>query len=243
MTSTHSPYAVGDKVIALHALVAPPEDAWGVGVEIPPGTRGEIIDLRDPRFQRPYLACFDIGHLEIAVCDDDIALLSPAIPRFEPEPVLVVPTASLRKITSDVHSMCEVTHVAQNAMLSLSMAGSVLLQPLRVGLAMAAVLAFLVGCLWWERRRRSYPLMLPNERVVINKRRARWAVLTDVIVTGCALTFVTVLGFQALAPAYVSHHQVFGGGPLYGVIVLFFVAWLFKEEAHRHAVDIVPVSS
>lgn len=229
--TTGQAYAVGDKVTARRALVAPPIASWGVGVEIQPGTRGEIVNAADTR----YLACFEVGtaFLEIGVDRDDIELLHPEIPRFEPE------QPDEFSVMASAHVTCRATHASLNTLMVLGLVGSAILQPLRVGIVMVAVLVFIAGCFWWERYRRPAPLLFPGEHVARNKRWVRWAVFSDIVTNGCALMFATVLCFQYLSPDHLSRYPVFGSGPLYATVVVFAVAWLFKEEAHRLANGIV----
>lgn len=80
MTEVIRTYAVGDSVISTTPLVAPPDEAPGVRLEIPAGCRGTVVGVRDEQCSAPYTVVFDVADgalVEIAVNGGQMARVRP----------------------------------------------------------------------------------------------------------------------------------------------------------------------
>lgn len=237
MNQAQRAYIEGDQVIARRALVSPPAEAWGIGVEIPSGTTGRIVDVRDPQFRKPYIASFDIGNLEICVDEDDIGLLYPAAYTPEPDPVTATFIQSVDVFLP--HRRCHGAHMAQNILMGAGLAVATIQQPFAVRIIMGLIVAFVLLMFMMGRARKTEPELPACQTIQINDRWAAWALRTDIFFIWSVLGCLSLVLIQSLTGLYLSAPEFLGGSVFYPAVGVAMVAWVAKEVAHHRATNIV----
>ena len=237
---TGQAYVEGDQVVARRALVAPPVEAWGVGVEIPSGTRGRIIEVRSPEYRNPYIAQFEIGDLEICVADADIGLLYPA-PRREPvpdrDPVPAVEPGTYVHLDQP-HRWCRVLHGTQFAA-SMVLAGLTIgQQPLPYALLMTGFGTVALLCYYGDKRKRA-DLIALDEEVHVNEAWVSRSALTDVMLTLVLTAAFVVMFIQAVSSPHGEPRDMFGMNITTVMALLIAMTWASKWLTHGRATDVV----
>lgn len=237
MNEVKRAYIEGDQVIARRALVSSPVEARGVGVEIPSGTPGVVVAVRDPEFQKPYIAVFDIGDLEICVDEDDIGLLYPASYVSEPDPVAT--TFSQDVVAHLPHRRCRETHMAQTMLMCAGLVISLYQQTFAVGLVMALLAVFAL-VMFFIGRPRSRDKELPDCMTLrVDEQWAYRALWTDIYFIWAVAGCLGLLLAQSLTGLYLSAPEFLGGSVFYPAVGVAIVAWAAKEVAHHRATYIV----
>jgi len=122
MNETPHAFAIGDDVISVGCIVAPPTEPHGVRLEIPLACRGTVVDVRPYDYPKPYVVDFEVPEaggvvVEVEVTGDQIAkVASPDKPDAEQlERLVRTPPHKLRALlhepsTSHPHHSCRFWH-------------------------------------------------------------------------------------------------------------------------------------
>lgn len=243
MTEIAEVFALGDEVISLCPLRVTPEHSWEVGVEIPAGSTGEIVLVREPPTPYPYRVLFDIG-LEVIVKEkeitaaslvvDDLALDFPdPVPREKPMRPEYEPTPSCP------HRFCGLVHPINILAVLLIYGAALILHPVTT-----LVITFCVVVASLAQHVTRNGLTMPqlrefdrqigdDEELIVDRRRAAWALASDVIL-GVCLYGIFFLHASRVALGVESGWVAFY--PIAGVTIMM---WLARQVTHMWSVDIV----
>lgn len=244
MNKVKRAYAAGDRVISLVPLVAPPEEAWHVGVEIPAGSVGMVTDVREYTYLYPYRVSFEVGvdaRIEISVKED--AVMAASLDDAKPDDFHVpapVPQekpahAPFQPTKARPHRNCGMYHKGNGVVFTVGTVTALIVEPV-VALTVGGVLAMASLLLYLTQRQQIHATMKDNELpVTVDTAWASRAVLTDHIYGWCLFLLVSSVVFQEIMKAHHRLPTLLGGNVIYQAAIATFAVWMIKEAAHTRA--------
>jgi hypothetical protein len=253
MNETPHAFAIGDDVISVGCIVAPPTEPHGVRLEIPLACRGTVVDVRPYDYPKPYVVDFEVPEaggvvVEVEVTGDQIAkVASPDKPDAEQlERLVRTPPHKLRALlhepsTSHPHHSCRFWHTVHKLLFLSCGVLALMRNPVTV-LMVAGLLLVLMyghhfalhGRLAWRPDVLQPDVPDDGERLEVNTALVQNAWVADLILA--ALLFAVAihnfvnLGRQTPESAVVS--IVLAASSL--------VSFLVYLSVHERAVRVVP---
>jgi uncharacterized membrane protein YiaA len=232
---------VGERVMTLTDLFAPPVGPRGARKQIPMASCGVVRDVLPRDFPEPYVVEFMLDEqvVEVRTTADDVV----SVTLYSPEPLLDMEKHSYTPTYRRPHRRCRALHTV-NGLLLCGVYGMALSSN-TYGIVLVTVLVLLLmyGQQYWATRSWSWiPDILrreepgPREQLAVNPAALQLVPYADV---ATAVGFASVLAYSALASANPTYANV----GMY--IVLAFAAFavvIFDQVIHEKAVRIVMCS-
>jgi hypothetical protein len=226
---------VGAEVISVVPLRKAPRESWEIGVEIPAGSTGRIVRVKDWATSYPYVVLFDRYDLEITVRehdvteinlrfpDDCIVPMAAPVPRGEP---VYQPTYGRP------HEKCRSYHIAAHVATAVFGLAMLYVQPWSV-LVIAGFVAVSYAIVRLVPPLRKYGRRRGHQRTVVNERRANQALCYDwffawTVSTAAVFSVVFFVATKTSTPTTRSLAEI--------LVALAMILWVFKEDAHEKAI-------